>query len=205
MKSFRSLLSTLVLLLGAGSLAFATSAPSLDVVVSNSSGKVVFKGRTNAEGVFTTSKLAPGNYVVQFNSTSSLKGGPFALVVGAGEKKVVANAVAGTKFAQGGVAMKVQVGPTTMSLTGQVAAAGSTAQGTTPPNGERMEHGQRVKYVDGKKFVWVQSEIGSNLGARWVEASSVEGRQAHTVSRQDIQDRQARTQTIVPPGAPTGR
>jgi hypothetical protein len=73
--------------------------PPMNVTVSDSSGKAAFKGATQDDGLFSTAKLQPGKYVVQFASTnSSVKGSQYSIVVGAGQKKVVANAVAGEKF-----------------------------------------------------------------------------------------------------------
>lgn len=94
--------------------------PSMNVTVSDSTGKAAFKGATKDDGVFATAKLQPGKYVVQFAAkNSSVKGGQYSIVVGAGQKKVVANAVAGEKFLGGGVALKVEVGAG-LNITGQV-------------------------------------------------------------------------------------
>jgi hypothetical protein len=99
--------------------------PSLNVTVSDSTGKAAFKGATKDDGVFATAKLQPGKYVVQFmTQNSSVRGGQYSVVVAAGTKKVVANAVAGEKFLGGGVAMKVEVG-TGLNITGQVVAGTS--------------------------------------------------------------------------------
>ncbi|MFN2622367.1 MAG: T9SS type A sorting domain-containing protein [Chthoniobacterales bacterium] len=85
--------------------------PTLNVMVSDASGKLAFKGATKNDGGFTTEKLQPGNYVVQLSSkNSALKGGEYSIIVAAGKKKVVANSVAGERFLGGGVAMKVDVG-----------------------------------------------------------------------------------------------
>ncbi len=106
--------------------------PSLNVTVSDASGKGAFRGVTNVEGAFATANLKPGNYVVQFNSTSgAMKGNHYAIVVSAGTKKVVAAGLPGEKFAGGGVAMKVVVGAG-LNIVGQVAASdahGNTAGG----------------------------------------------------------------------------
>lgn len=84
---------------------------SLNVTVSDATGKLAFKGATKNDGGFATEKLQPGNYVVQFNSTNaSLKGGLYSIIVAAGQKKVVADSLAGHKFLAGGVALRVQVG-----------------------------------------------------------------------------------------------
>ena len=95
--------------------------PPVNVTVSDAGGKAAFKGATKSNGAFSTEKLQPGKYVVQFSSkNAALKGGSYSIVVSAGTKKVVANGVAGDKFLAGGVAMKVDVG-SNLNITGQVA------------------------------------------------------------------------------------
>lgn len=94
--------------------------PSMNVTISDPSGKAAFKGATKNDGAFATAKLQPGNYVVQFTTNnSSVKGGQYSIIVAVGKKKVVANAVAGEKFLSGGVAMKVEVGAG-LNIIGQV-------------------------------------------------------------------------------------
>lgn len=174
MKTFRrSLLLSSALFLGLASLAYS-SLPSLQVTVSNSAGKLVYKGNTNSQGLFATANLPPGSYVVQFNSTK-LKGRELALVVAAGKKKVVANSIAGARFAAGGVAMKVDV-EKPINLTGQVTDA---AAAQTASNG-------KVKYIKGKKYVWLPPDTSSNLGGRWVDASSAEGQRVESISAIDM-------------------
>ncbi|MEO6870674.1 MAG: carboxypeptidase-like regulatory domain-containing protein [Chthoniobacterales bacterium] len=185
MKTLRRFLF-LFALLGAASLVSA-AVPPMDVTVSNSAGKLLFKGKTDAQGVFTTKSLAPGNYVVQFKSKSS-KGGPYTLVVGAGKKKVVAESVPASKISKGGVALRVEVSKA-ISLSGQVAEAGQT---TMAASAGSDKSNAKVKYVNGKKFVWVQGELGSNLGGRWVDANSPEGRNVQNVDTKSIQDLQSR-------------
>jgi hypothetical protein len=124
-------------LLAAG-MAYGGVSP-LNVTVSDADGKASFKGVTNANGTFATANLKPGNYVVQFNSTSGgMKGNRYAIVVSAGTKKVGAAAVPGEKFAGGGVALKVVVGAG-LNITGQVApeVAGRTTAGDTRRSGAR--------------------------------------------------------------------
>ena len=145
--------------------------PPVNVLVSDKGGKAAFKGATNTSGAFATSKLQPGNYVVQFNSSSAeLKGKQYAIVVSAGSKKVSAN-VAGDKFAGGGVAMKVDVGAG-LNITGQVAAQ----------NGPTSKDGK-------KKMVWIPKQLGSNVAGHWVEEDSAEAivaKNAGTLSTQDV-------------------
>ncbi|HEV2842581.1 MAG TPA: carboxypeptidase-like regulatory domain-containing protein [Chthoniobacterales bacterium] len=129
--------------------------PAINVTVSDAGGKAAFKGTTNANGVFGTSKLTPGNYTVQFASQSAdMKGKHFAIVVGAGSKKVSAGAVPGEKFARGGVALKVDVG-SGLNITGQVSAEARVNK-------------------SGKKMVWIPPMVGSNMPGRWVEEDSAE-------------------------------
>lgn len=119
----------LCLFLVAGSVASA-GVPSINVMVSDSTGKAAFKGATQADGGFATNKLQPGNYVVQFTAKNSSMKGPYSIVVAAGKKKVVANAVAGEKFMGGGVAMRVEVGAGS-NIIGQVWAGSSAESSST--------------------------------------------------------------------------
>jgi hypothetical protein len=143
--------------------------PSLNVIVSDSSGKAAFKGTTNAQGAFTTAKLKPGNYVVQFNSPNGGIKGNYAIVVSAGVKKVSAAGVAGEKFAKGGVALKVDVG-NLLSISGQVAAETAGAS------------------KNGKKMVFIPPQAGSHMPGRWVEEDSADAKAAKTSGNLSSQD-----------------
>jgi hypothetical protein len=149
----------------------------MSVTVSDSTGRAAYKGSTDPKGMFATGALKPGGYVVQFNARSrDVKGNNYALVVSAGTKKVVADAVEGEKFAAGGVAMRIQVG-SSLSITGQVAT------------------GLQTMMKDGKKMVWIPKQLGSNLPGHWAEADSAEAKQARTASSysiKNLQDVQAR-------------
>ena len=114
----------LVCLLGAAASVASAALPLINVTVADSSGKAAYKGTTDGKGTFATGKLQPGGYVVYFNSRSAPKGSKYALVISAGKKKMVANAVEAEKFAAGGVAMKIDVAAG-LNITGQVAAGGS--------------------------------------------------------------------------------
>ena len=147
----------LALLLVVASAAYG-GVPSMNVIVSDASGKVAFKGATNASASFATTNLAPGNYVVQFQSRNeALKGNQYLLVVSAGRKKVIADAVPGEKFHGGGVAMRVNV-EAGSSITGQVATDQLASAGLG-----------KVKVINGKRYVWVKARTGSNLGDHWEE------------------------------------
>jgi len=134
----------------------AASVSEIDVTVTGPTGKVAFNGSTSGNGTFSTGNLAAGAHVVTFKSKSSgdFKGKLFGIVVAGGRQKMGADAIAGEKFAAGGVAIKIDVAAG-MKLTGQVMNASAAAQSNN------------VKIIKGKRFVWVK-EVGSNIG-KWVE------------------------------------
>lgn len=174
------------MLMVAASVAYAAT-PSVNVTVADASGKVAYKGRTNAAGTFATNKLQPGNYTVQFNSDNM--SGDYAIVVSAGKKKVSADSVAGGKFAKGGVAMKVDVGAG-LNITGQVAVAGAmTADGSG---------NSKVKIINGKRWYLVKGSTGSNLGEHWVEEGTPEARNLQGYSKDAVQHMQDRGSGALP-------
>lgn len=173
----RNSLCTLLCIWAAAALA---ASPPIDVTVSDASGKVAFKGRTAANGTFATPKLQPGNYTVQFNSAKLA--GNHAIVISAGKKKVTADAVAAQKFTKGGVAMKVEVG-SGLNITGQVAPAGAAMAGSG---------NAKVKVENGKRYVWVEGETGSNIRGRWVEEGTVSARNVDGMSKDSFRNMQDR-------------
>jgi len=142
----RSLFVGLVLF--TASLAFAS--PEMKVTVFHSNGVVAFTGTTDSNGTFTTPSLAPGRYIVQFNSNRATDPA-YAVVISAGNKKVYATGVTGNKFAGGGVAMKLNVGAG-LNITGNIA----TDTG------------------DGKVMVWVPPMLGSSKPGHWAEKGSAD-------------------------------
>jgi hypothetical protein len=167
--------SAVMLFVGAGMASAAI--PSLNVTVSDSSGKAAFKGAVNAKGSFATGALKPGEYVVQFQSRGGdTKGSHYAVVISAGTKKVTADSLDGSKFAAGGVAMKINVG-SGLNITGQVSDSAKT-----------------MVDKNGKKMVWIPKKLGSNLPAHWAAEDSPEAKEAMTqssYSTKNIQDKQA--------------
>ena len=166
----KKILSTAVvgLLVAAGSFAYA-DIPGMRVTVSDANGYAAYKGATDSKGMFATASLKPGHYVVQFNAKKNdVTGSNFALVVAAGRKKVVADTVAGEKFAGGGVAMRIEV------------AGGGKIVGQVASDLRTM-------------MVWIPQQVGSNLPGHWTEADSAEAKFAQTrpsYSIKNIQDRQ---------------
>lgn len=133
--------------------------PALQATVFDADQKVAFQGPLGADGSFATRSLPPGRYVVQFKTkNTAAKNNLYLLVVSAGKKKVIAAAVPGHKFTAGGVAMRVDVGPSSR-ITAQVAQEDAmTGQGVS-----------RYRVIDGRRYVWMNTQLGSNLRGRWVE------------------------------------
>jgi hypothetical protein len=157
------------LLLGIASPASA-GIPPMEVTVLSASGKVEFKGATNANGTFATADLQPGHYVVQFHTESAAaKRNQYLLVLSAGKKKVIATGVPGEIFMGNGGAVKVNVGAR-LKITGQIA------------NQEIVAGGLNYRVIGGQRFVWVAEGLGSNIGGRWVEESLARARNVISLS-----------------------
>ena len=149
--------------------------PAMEVTVSDPAGKVAFKGTTTAAGTFATGNLQPGSYVVQFKAKSqAAKENQYLVVVSAGKKKVVAEAVPGEKFIAGGVAMKIDA-RAGMQLTGQTVASNGTAN---------------IRVINGKRHVWVAAETGSNLRGKWVEEGSAGAQNVRNMSLDQLRKMQ---------------
>jgi hypothetical protein len=166
----------------------------MDVKVTNSAGKVMYRGKTDSQGMFATTSLAPGSYVVQFNAATTAKGGPLALMVHAGNQESSAESVPASKFNKGGVAIKIQLSSAT-TLSGQVAPAGTkmagaTANATTGATTKAAANtGKKsklkTKVMSGKTYVWIAGDdsMGSSFGGHWVPEDSAEGRKAEANAR----------------------
>jgi hypothetical protein len=173
--------SAFTVLLGLATTAYG-DVPSMNVTVFDAVGKVAFKGPIGANATFATPSLHPGDYVVQFNTKSAaVKDNQYLLVVSAGKKKVIAAAVPGEKFTGGGAAMKVHVSPGS-NITGQVVNERAMAAGS----------GSKYRVIDGKRFAWVTSELGSNRGGHWEEEGLAPARNVIALSSGEIQKRQDR-------------
>ena len=160
----------------------AGAVPSLEVTVFDAGGKVTFKGPTSSNGTFATRNLKPGNYVVQFNTKSAVvKGNQYLLVVSAGSKKVIAAAVPGETFLRGGAAMKMEVGPG-LRITGQAAHDRGSADERIPTS----------RMINGKRYVWVAPETGTNLPGHWVEEGLAPARNVIALNSEAIRRKQDR-------------
>jgi hypothetical protein len=143
---------------------------NVDVTVSDATGRLTYRGKTDASGVFVTPPIRPGNYVVQFQAKKAAANrNDYAIYAASGHQRIVADAVPGQKFAGAGVAVRVK--PTTSSaIIAQVAVGGLNELGT--------------KIVNGVRYVLLPPETGE-IGPRWVE----EGTQpARNVTRIQIED-----------------
>jgi hypothetical protein len=157
--------------------------PSINVTVLESSGgKIVFKGPTDARGLFATRGLKSGGYVVQFNSKSAPKESRYALIASAGKEKVVANGIPGEKLIAG-VAVTIKVGPG-LDLTGQVTAEDKNSA----PIGR-----------NGKLMVWIPKRIGSNLAPHWAESDSAEAKEVMASSSYSLKNMQNKQNQGVSP------
>jgi hypothetical protein len=142
--------------------------PSMDIVVSNSSNKDVFKGTTDASGNFATGEMGPGNYVVKVNSKNAALKGTFGIDVAAGKESVSADSVSGQKIGGNGVALRLAVAGRA-KITGRVAAAGTGAQKVANASASTKTPDQKTKMMNGKKFIWVPSNFETKEGAHWAE------------------------------------
>ncbi len=156
----------------------AHALPSMEVAVSDANAKLAFKGKTQANGTFTTGDLRPGQYVVRFSSKSAaLRGDSYLLILAVGKKPFVSNPVPGEKFAGGGVAIRIDV-TRPIRVTGQVESARSLAL-------------DKVKVINGKRYFWVKA-MGTNLGGHWIEEGSAGAGNVVSFNARDLQQLQSR-------------
>jgi hypothetical protein len=154
----------------AASVVHAAGVANVNVTVSDSAGKVAYRGKTDSNGVFASTTVGPGNYVVQFNAKNAAANrADYGIYAAAGYHRVVAEAVAGSKLAGAGVAMRVKAASGT-PIIGQVAVGGATGLGT--------------KIVNGKRYVLVAPKTG-DIAPRWVEEGTTAGR---NVTRINVED-----------------
>ena len=154
----------------AGSVVHGGGVPNVEVTVSDGAGQLRYRGKTDANGVFATGRIAGGSYVVQFN-VRNVAGNrnDYAIFAAAGHQRVVADAVSGAKLAGAGVAMRLKSTTGTL-IVGQVAVGGLDALGT--------------KIVNGVRYILAPPETG-DLGPRWVEEGT---HSARNITRVKIED-----------------
>jgi Carboxypeptidase regulatory-like domain len=169
----------LVLLSGIVSALNAAGLPNVEVTVSDATGRLIYRAKTDANGVFVTSQAPPGNYVIQFKArNAAINRNDYAIFAAAGHQRVVADAISGAKFAGAGVAMRLKANARS-PIIGQVALGGVNALGT--------------KIVKGVRYVLLPPATG-DLGPRWAEEGT---EAARNVTRIRIDD----PEMIKPPPA----
>ena len=169
-----SLLCLLLIVVGA-----AYGVPPMKVTIREGRSKPVFQGTTRANGTFASAKLPPGHYVVQFSSKSqALQDDQFLLILLAGKKTLISNAVPGKKFTAAGVAAEMEVSNEGI-IAGQIASA-------------RDLEGAKVRMINGRRYHWMGAELGSNLGGRWVTDDAVIAQQTTSMSPQAVRELQNR-------------
>ncbi len=172
---FRGGLICLLLFVVSGAYAI----PPMKVSVYQGKSRPVYQGTTNADGTFAAAKLPPGHYVVQVASKSpALEGDQYLLILLAGKNTLISNAIPGDKFNAAGVAAELSVGAEG-KITGQIASA-------------RELEGAKVRMINGKRYHWLGSELGSNLGGHWVAEEVMIAQQTATISSKSIRDMQDR-------------
>lgn len=168
---------TLPLLLALAS--SASAIPPLDVTVSDATTGRTHQMLTKPDGTFATGALPSGSYVIKFRShDAALANDQFLLVLRAGKKTMVSNAIPGKQFAAGGAAVRMQLG-NEKQITGQVAS-------------ERELRKAKVRMVNGKRFIWREGGTGDNFGARWVEENSLRGATLTGLSEEAFRNMQER-------------
>lgn len=170
MNSPRTFLVTCALALVAVGASAAPSTVSFDVIVKQKpNGTSVFQGKTDPRGNFATPQLDAGSYSVEFRSkqAAAMKGEEITIAINSGKGESSQSMAPADKFASG-VAMNFEVKKPT-KLTGQV---GADAGAEAASNAKGPVVAGSVKVINGKRFVWMPPELGSNMGGKWVPEGS---------------------------------
>ena len=148
----------------------APSTISFDVVVKQkANGARVFQGKTDSRGNFATPPLDAGSYSVEFRSkqAAAMRGRDITIAINSGKGESTQSTAPADKFASG-VAMNFEIKKPT-KLTGQV-GADAGAEAVASAKGPVVAGS--VKIINGKRFVWMPPELGSNMGGKWVPEGS---------------------------------
>ena len=186
----------------------ATGSGAIKVSVKEQgSGKVLYQGATDGGGNFKTSNLPPGAYTIEFR--------PDAKDTAANQLTVALGGIKGPakqSAISGGLAVNVEVSPAS-----RISGKGTTSHGAaTAQSNERRPREfasdraasgvekvkANVKVVNGKRYVWVPAEIGSNMGGKWVEEGT-EGARVRKGGKDDAESLR-RMQDMSGVGSPGG-
>ncbi len=159
----------------------------MNVTARDQGGKVVYRGTTDKAGKFSTPQLAPGKYVFEFAG----KGNSGFQVALAGPKSAKQ-----TKGSGAGLAFNVDVAPAA-KVSGQATGAAGVAQGNEklPPN---------VRIINGKRYVLVSGELGSNMGGKWIPEEDAHSSNPNS-TRKNASEFLQRNQDMGGQGAASGR
>ena len=165
---------TFLIVLGFASAVYAASgAAAVTVTVKHKdSGKTVYRAPTDAAGKFATANLQPGSYNVEFQSAkgSGFEGKQLSISLSGGKGAPRKAYPAVGKHLRSGVAVSINL-PSISTLAGEVLVTGNEVpEGAAPAGMEKVR--ANVKVINGKRYVWVQAPIGSNMGGKWVEAGT---------------------------------
>lgn len=173
MKKLGNALLVFLLFISAAAYAGAKM-PGVEIVGKDkTSGRVVYQGKTDANGKFATGQLSPGAYTFEFrsNRTNQMS---VALV---GPKRTVEQS-----SIPGGMAVHLVIGPDA-KLSGEVRGE-QIARAAAQSNA-------KMKIINGKRYVWLPAEVGSNLPGRWMlEADAAAAAAASKVQRAEGRDLQ---------------
>lgn len=171
----KKMLRNLFIVAAAGCISAAHAAPEvggIDVTVRRQDGKVAYQGRTDGAGSFATGQLSRGAYTleVRAKNAASFRGSDVLIAVSAGRGSAVTESgVPGDKFGSG-VAMNFQV-TRPSSLQGQV-STGALGAAIAGANRAAVPNSSGVRIINGKRYVWMPQEVGSQMGGRWVMEGS---------------------------------
>lgn len=153
--------------------------PPMEVTVIDASNRVAFVATTDRKGSFSSANLRPGQYVVRFRAKSAaVKGDQYMVIVDAGQKPLLSNAIDGARFAAGGVAVRMEV-KNGSKIDGQVESTTALAR-------------DNVKVINGARYFLVKNQLGSNLGARWIEEKSFQQANVSSLSADRFRQMQER-------------
>jgi hypothetical protein len=169
MKKLRSLVLVLAFASAAAVISAAPGTATFDVTVKQKpGGNAVFKGKTDGRGNFTTPELNPGSYTAEFRSSqaAAMKGRNITITINSGKGQSSQSTAPAEKFASG-VGMTFDIKKAS-KLTGQIGAEAGTEAVANIKGGTTGN----VKIINGKRYVWMPPELGSNMGGKWVPEGS---------------------------------
>ncbi|HSH40233.1 MAG TPA: carboxypeptidase-like regulatory domain-containing protein [Chthoniobacterales bacterium] len=153
------------------------------------SGKVVYQGKTDAAGKFATSTLEPGKYLIELRSKEAQG---FQVALGGTKTAKQVNA-------KDGLAFDIEIDPAS-KVSGKVTGTPMSAaqQQATAKNNKN------VRIINGKRYVWVGGQIGSQMGGKWIPEEEAEAMNPNA-SRRNAGEGLQRMQDLGAQGGAPGR